>query len=793
MMRLKTICALSSALLLAIYIAQSFSPQTALADPPASPAARAEGDALLGPLPSGYLPREVGPVIDLTDADRKGHDLMLRVIKAMRERETVYNQYYGTNGIAMAEAQRAAAQTDQQRLGGAIKLMFANLDFGNEAIALNLAEEVQQIAASIGDERLGQETLAELNFFLGLVHLRYGETQNCCLMRNIDSCLLPIRGGGVHTKQEWSRQAVSYFRKSADLAKPGSDRYLDAIWLLNLATMTLGEFPMAVPEEHRLKPELFESKEEFPRLYNIAKDMGLDTVSMCGSVVADDFNNDGYLDMLVSTWDVRRPLQLYMNDGAGHFVDKAKEAGLDAIPGGLNMIQGDYNNDGRIDVYIFRGAWLFEGGKMAASLLRNNGDGTFTDVTFPAGLGEESYPGQAGGWSDYDLDGWLDLFVAGEAGPQNRAPCRLFHNNQDGTFTEVSVAAGVSTNQTTKGMTGGDYNNDRYPDIYLSNLGGRFVPGNAVQKGSFNRLFRNNKDGTFTDVAEEAGVLAEGPTFGTWFWDYNNDGILDLYVANYDASTRDVALFYKGEAPPPLMPRVFRGTLDGKFVEATAELGITEPTLPMGSNFGDLDNDGWLDMYLGTGSPDYQMIIPNKLYHNIGGQKFIDISESAGMAHLQKGHGCAFVDLDADGDQDVFMQMGGALPVDSYADALYENPGFGNNWLSVELVGVDSNRFGVGSRIRLDVEDNGQARSIYKWVNSGGSFGCNSLRQQIGIGKATVVKRLEVYWPKSDTTQVFENLPANGIVRVTEGSDDLVKTGLRATEFDRPRTVAAAN
>jgi hypothetical protein len=199
----------------------------------------------------------------------------------------------------------------------------------------------------------------------------------------------------------------------------------------------------------------------------------------------------------------------------------------------------------------------------------------------------------------------------------------------------------------------------------------------------------------------------------------------------------------------------------------------------MGSNFGDLNNDGWLDMYLGTGSPDYKMIIPNKLYLNHGGRRFADVSEAAGMAHLQKGHGVAFADLDADGDQDVFMQMGGAYPVDKYVDALFENPGFGNNFVSIELVGVESNRFGVGSRIRVEVEEDGQTRSIYRWVNSGGSFGCNPLRQQIGVGKATRVRRLDVFWPRSNQRQTFDDLPANCIIRVTEGTEKYVETNLR--------------
>jgi hypothetical protein len=484
---------------------------------------------------------------------------------------------------------------------------------------------------------------------------------------------------------------------------------------------------------------------------------------------------------MVSTWDIRDPLKFYVNNGAGNFLDRTSAAGLDGIAGGLNMVQADYNNDGRIDVLILRGAWLFADGDHPCSLLRNNGDGTFTDVTFAAGLAKESFPGQSAGWADYDLDGLLDVFIAGEEGPKNAAPCRLFRNNGNGTFTDMAETAGVTTRQLAKGCSWGDYNNDRYPDLYVSNLGS--VPPSAGR----NRLYRNNGDGTFTDVAGEAGVADEEPSFPTWFWDYNNDGVLDLFVAAFYANTADVARYYLGQSVKQGMPRVFRGMPEGRFIDATAELGLEEPTLVMGCNFGDLNNDGWLDMYLGTGSPDYKIIIPNKLYLNHEGRRFADVSEAAGMAHLQKGHGTAFADLDADGDQDVFMQMGGAYPVDKYLDSLFENPGFDNNCISVELVGVESNRFGVGSRIRVDFEENSQTRSIYRWVNSGGSFGCNSLRQQIGVGKSRRVKRLQVFWPKSNQTQVFDDLPVNCIVRITEGANQYVETNLRRSEFVKPR------
>jgi len=720
---------------------------------------------------SHYLPRPVEPVLEVTEADRAGHERMRATLAALREAESLTNKYYGSAKADESRRLLAEARSEEDRMKRRLQLAFDEMDLGHEDEALKELATVQRQLERTLDRALPQ-AVAELRFLFGMVHLRHGETQNCCLLHNKDSCLLPIRGGGVHTRQAGSQAAVQQFEQAASLAPLNSTRYLETVWLWNIAAMTLGEHPDAIPEVHRMAPERFLSKEKFPRLMNIAEELGLSTNSLSGSVVADDFNNDGYLDLMVGSWDLREQLRLYLNDGAGKFVERTTEAGLEGMPGALNMVQGDYNNDGRLDVYLLRGAWLFEAGRHPDSLLRNNGDGTFTDVTYAAGLAEENYPAQTASWADYDLDGWLDLYVGGEELPSSSAPCRLFHNNGDGTFTDVAEAAGVTNNDLVKGVNWGDYNNDRYPDIYVSNLGGD------------NRLYRNNGDGTFTDVASEAGVADIRVSFPTWFWDYNNDGVLDLFVAAFDGDMAQVARYYLGREVETGVPHVFRGTPSGKFVDATNEVGLDEPTLPMGSNFGDIDNDGYLDMYLGTGSPDYKMIMPNKLYRNSRGERFADVSEAAGLSHLQKGHGIAFADLDADGDQDVFIQMGGSYPVDKYVDALYENPGFGNHWLSVELVGVESNRLGVGSRIRVDVEEEGQTRSIYRWVNSGGSFGCNPLRQQIGVGQATRVRRLEVYWPKSDLTQTFDDLPVGRIIRVTEGIDEYIETSVRPTKFD---------
>jgi len=219
------------------------------------------------------------------------------------------------------------------------------------------------------------------------------------------------------------------------------------------------------------------------------------------------------------------------------------------------------------------------------------------------------------------------------------------------------------------------------------------------------------------------------------------------------------------------LARLYRGDGRGGFTEVSASAGLVAPTAPMGSNFGDLDNDGYLDFYLGTGYPDYRELMPNVMYRNVGGNRFSDVTFAGGFGHLQKGHGIVFADFDHDGDQDVFEEMGGAYPGDAFTNVLYENPGFGARFLSVKLDGTTSNRSAIGARIRVDVSTADSKRTIYKHVNTGGSFGANPLRQTIGLGAAERIDRLWIYWPTTDRTQLFEDVELDSHLRISEDAD----------------------
>lgn len=622
--------------------------------------------------------------------------------------------------------------------------------------------EAHEMAIRAGNS-IPPVALNGIEFTLGVAWLRYGEIQNCVESHTIDSCLMPIQGEGIHRRQEGSTNAIKYFESVLGRVPD----QLATRWLLNIAYMTLDRYPDEVPKDYLIPPSVFESEAEMPRFFDRAPDLGLDTVSLAGGVIADDFDGDRLIDLVVSNWNPANSLRFFRNQGDGTFADRTTEAGLSGIFGGLNLVQADFDSDGHTDVLVLRGGWLGDPGRQHPnSLLRNNGRGEFVDVTFDAGLAEVHYPTQTGSWADFDNDGDLDLYIGNE-----NYPNQLFENQGNGKFVDIARRAGVDDRGYAKGVVWGDYDNDRLPDIYVSNMDGA------------NRLFRNQGDGTFRDVAPDLGVTKPTLSFPAWFWDFNNDGALDLFAASFWQDISHVAADYLGMPHGSEMDCLYQGDGKGGFREVASEKNLNRVTQPMGSNFGDLDNDGFLDFYLGTGYPEYEALMPNLMFRNDGGERFLDVTTAGGFGHLQKGHGVVFADLDNDGDQDVFHQVGGWYAGDTYGDALFENPGFENNWIAIRLVGTKSNRSAIGARIRIVVSNESGERSVFRWVNSGGSFGANPLRQHIGLGKAESIDRVEVYWPTTDQTQVFESVDVNQFIEITEGESEIKKRSYKPTPF----------
>ena len=259
----------------------------------------------------------------------------------------------------------------------------------------------------------------------------------------------------------------------------------------------------------------------------------------------------------------------------------------------------------------------------------------------------------------------------------------------------------------------------------------------------------------FVDVAADLGV--DRPrlrSFATWFFDYDNDGWLDLFVADYNQSPDVNMASYLGHKATSGQPLIYHN--DGStFREVSRSLGLERPALPMGANYGDLDNDGWLDFYLGTGEPSFWTLVPNQMLRNVGGERFVEITFAGGFGHLQKGHGVAFGDVDNDGDQDLLHQLGGFYTGDAFSNALFENPGSDHSWITLQLVGTKANRYGIGARIEVIASGADGERSIHRLAGSGGSFGGSSLQQEIGLGATDRIEQILITWPGSRTEQQF--------------------------------------
>jgi len=622
-----------------------------------------------------------------------------------------------------------------------------------------------------------------IRFDLGVAYLRFGETQNCCASNNQQSCILPIQGAGVHTKAEGSTQAIRYFTEILESPAPGdADAQLNTVeaarWLLNIAYMTLGRWPADVPASYRLSEDQFTSPVDFPRFTNVLPAMGHETFNLCGGAVVDDFDGDGYLDIVTSTWDTQGAMKFFHNNADGSFDDRSAASRLSGFTGGLNMVHGDYDNDGDLDIFVLRGAWLQDYGRHPNSLLQNNGKGVFTDVTFQAGLGKVHAPSKTAALADYDLDGDLDIFVGNESTRKMQAPNQLFRNNGDGTFTDVATQAGLGELLFCMGAVWGDYNNDRWPDLYVST--GFSNPHDALAGGGPNRLYRNNGDGSFTDVAETLDVTRPLAGFPAWFWDFNNDGNLDIYAS---CSSGPVGVLVSNTRFG--LNCLYQGDGGTSFSNVAAEVKLDYPAQPMGANFGDLNGDGFPDFYLATGNIQYSELRPNVMFLNSGGVKFENVTYAGGFGHLQKGHGVVFADIDNDGDQDVYVQLGGAWPGDKSHDALFENPGFKTSFLTLQLEGVTSNRSAIGARIKVEVIEGGKPRTIYQWVNSGGSFGGNPLRKNIGLGAASSINRVEVFWPRTGKTQEVTGAEINGSFRITEGQPEAAPLKLKTFKLGK--------
>ena len=532
---------------------------------------------------------------------------------------------------------------------------------------------------------------------------------------------------------------------------------------------------------------------------NIAKEAGLNAKTIFGGehknryllettgcgVAFYDYDNDGWLDIfLVNGWRLegfpagQEPTShLFKNNRDGTFTDVTGKAGLVHSGWGQGVCIGDYDNDGFEDLFV---AYF---GKNV--LYHNNGDGTFTDVSEKAGVAGNAKRWNSGcAFVDYDRDGRLDLFVANyidldlatapvpESGPCNYkgmlVACGppglnggkniLYHNNGDGTFTDVSQAAGILNANGTYGLgvLTADFDNDGWPDIYVAN------------DSTASALYKNLTNGKFTDVAMEAGcaLSADGKPqagMGVSAIDYDLDGNLDIVKTNFAGDT----------------PSLYRNIGAGNFEDATFPAGLGKHTqyLGWGCGFFDMDNDGWADILICNGHvyPEVEQLRTEAgyaqrklLYRNLRNGRFEDVSTDAGpgISVPSASRGCAFGDFDNDGDIDVVVNT-----VNDYPQLLRCDQKIGNNWLKVRTIGTKSNRSGIGARLRCVTHPAGETKAhaqIDEVRSGGGYFSQNDLRVHFGIGKAEKVDLLEIRWP-SGLIEKVENIKPNQVIYVKEG------------------------
>lgn len=503
-----------------------------------------------------------------------------------------------------------------------------------------------------------------------------------------------------------------------------------------------------------------------------------------GGIAWLDYDQDGNLDLYLTNG-VFASNGLFRNNGDGTFTDVSVEAGVANGLGNSGVVVGDIDNDGYPDIFLTGEGRLAGPVQTPTRMFHNNGDGTFTDITELSGLfGADSALAAAMG--DINNDGYLDIFIASPGhipfltgpGTGTSDENKLYLNNGDLTFTDITTSAGVSglyVDEFGDIVSDGacvasfsDHNNDGLTDIFVGNCNAFFSPNIdpvpfVVRATPFN-LFQNNGDGTFTDVAASAGLNVLGLWMGLAFGDYDNDGNIDLFATSSGTSE-------SGMYPHAL----FRNNGDGTYTEVSTEAGIPNAEFGWGVTFADFDNDGGLDLYQVGSLPLFGAIgsgqgSPGRLYFNDGSGHFSEDTAATGVDLSSKyTSGLAQADFNGDGFADIAIMTApynlGDITVSSEDFVLLRNQGNHNHWLTVRLVGTDSNRDGIGARVQVET---GNKRQLHE-MRAGSSFASSETPwPTFGLGKHRQAK-ITVTWP-SGLAETFPNNKSNQLVTLIEGT-----------------------
>jgi hypothetical protein len=625
----------------------------------------------------------------------------------------------------------------------------------------NFASSVSGIQQDIAAQGESEKRL----FWLGMSQLRRGEAVNCLSPvlhaahegHQAEYCALPI--SRFHEDKQYARAAAATFERL--LNNYANDNRLYQ-WLLNYSCMLTNDFPARVPKQYLISDWFIDKfygagKQKTAQDFSWLKfdekagQFGINTLNAGRGVAIEDFDGDGYLDIVTGgSFD---DLRFYHNEGGQTFTDWTDRVGFKGIRQPFFISVADTDNDGWPDLLVTR---MFHDGVL---LLHNNGNGTFSDTTASSGLANLGPPNGlssawAPAWADVNNDGRLDLVLTQMGMDIPFAPGLLarphipsaLYINEGGKFVNRTAEYGltrVMDDHFYIGAAFGDYNGDGYPDLFLSSP----VVGESV-------LLKNVDGKRFEKSAAFAG---RNSGFSAAFLDVNHDGKLDIFQGGFSDARSSIEMAMYREDPDRYRSgksAIYLQQSDGRFQEQKDFFDMPGGT--MGASFGDVNNDGCYDFYLGTGSPEGWFIFPKLMFLGVPqgtgcAMKTSNVSTTNSFALVQKGHGIVFFDFNNDGLQDIYSSLGGMWPADRWPNQFFVNHSeVTNSWIKIRLRGRHSNRMGVGAIARVAAQ-NAKHEAIlrYAYMDQKTAFGSGPYLLHVGLGNATVVDHVNVYWPAS--------------------------------------------